>query len=64
MSVYNTNVPYFGEKDGKESYKVKKRKRKVILNIVDPPSKTDPLGMYTGVPENPYEEPVQDVDDL
>ena len=27
-------------------------------------SKTDPLGSYTGVPENPYEEPVQDADDL
>lgn len=25
---------------------------------------TDPQGMYTGVPENPYEEPVQDADDL
>lgn len=27
-------------------------------------SETDPLGSYTGVPENPYEEPVQDADDL
>lgn len=25
---------------------------------------TDPQGMYTGVPENPYEQPVQDADDL
>lgn len=25
---------------------------------------TDPQGMYTGVPEDPYEEPVQDADDL
>lgn len=25
---------------------------------------TDPNGSYTGVPENPYEKPVQDVDDL
>ncbi len=25
---------------------------------------TDPLGSYTGVPEDPYEEPVQDADDL
>ncbi len=24
----------------------------------------DPLGMYTGVPEEPYEVPVQDADDL
>lgn len=27
-------------------------------------SKTDPLGSYTGTPENPWEEPVQDADDL
>ncbi len=24
----------------------------------------DPLGMYTGVPSDPYSKPVQDVDDL
>ena len=28
------------------------------------PSNTDPLGMYTGNPERPYEIPVQDADDL
>ena len=28
------------------------------------PSNTDPLGMYTGNPERPYEVPVQDADDL
>ncbi|MBP1542798.1 MAG: hypothetical protein J6A16_01770 [Oscillospiraceae bacterium] len=27
-------------------------------------SDTDPQGMYTGVPEDPYEKPVQDADDL
>ena len=27
-------------------------------------SATDPQGMYTGVPEDPYEQPVQDADDL
>ena len=26
--------------------------------------KTDPQGSYTGVPENPKEQPVQDADDL
>lgn len=25
---------------------------------------TDPLGSYTGVPEDKYEKPVQDADDL
>ncbi len=28
------------------------------------PSITDPLGMYTGMPADPYELPIQDVDDL
>jgi len=28
------------------------------------PSDTDPLGMWTGVPEDPFETPVQDADDL
>ena len=27
-------------------------------------SKTDPLGSYTGVPENPTDPPQQDADDL
>ncbi len=27
-------------------------------------TETDPQGMYTGVPENPYEQPIQDADDL
>ncbi len=27
-------------------------------------SMTDPQGMYTGVPDDPYEVPVQDADDL
>ena len=31
--------------------------------VVDP-SNTDPNGMYTGVPREPYEKPVQDADDL
>ncbi len=28
------------------------------------PSATDPLGSWTGIPENPEELPVQDADDL
>ena len=31
--------------------------------VVDP-SNTDPNGMYTGVPHEPWERPVQDADDL
>lgn len=36
-----------------------KRKSKKPEKIV-----TDPQGSYTGRPENPYEKPVQDADDL
>ncbi len=64
MSIEKRNVPYSNENDTRETYKVKKRKQKILLNIVDAPSPADPLGMYTGIPENPYEEPVQDADDL
>ena len=63
---YN-NTPYSNMQDSKFDFK--KKKRKVYINIIDGvgydgTSKTDPLGMYTGVPENPYDEPVQDADDL
>lgn len=63
---YN-NTPYNNSQDSKYSFR--KKKQKVYLNIIDGieydgKSPTDPLGMYTGVPEDPYEEPVQDADDL
>ena len=45
-------------------YNFKKKKQKVYLNIVDGKSFTDPLGMYTGVPMDEYDEPIQDADDL
>lgn len=38
---------------------MKDEKRKLLRN-----EETDPQGMYTGVPEDPWEEPVQDADDL
>ena len=38
-------------------------KRKKIIWSPEP-SHTDPQGSYTGVPWEPEEEPVQDVDDL
>ena len=28
------------------------------------PPVTDPMGSYTGIPEDPFETPVQDADDL
>lgn len=44
------------ENKGSKAEKIKKS------SLCSP--KTDPQGMYTGVPENPYEKPVQDADDL
>lgn len=34
------------------------------VDLEDGVSVCDPLGMYTGVPEERYEKPVQDADDL
>lgn len=67
-----SNIPYYNNVNDKAKYDFKKHKRKVFLNIIDDKSGatyngksfTDPLGMYTGVPEDPHEKPVQDVDDL
>lgn len=57
-----------------EKYKCKKKTRHIRLNIIDSrvgqnspewtASTSDPLGSYTGVPENRFERPVQDADDL
>lgn len=38
---------------------LEKIRAKLVMN-----AKNDPLGSYTGVPEDPFEEPVQDADDL
>ncbi len=45
----------------KNSDKPKPAKVKDISLVSE---ETDPQGMYTGVPEELYEEPVQDADDL
>lgn len=50
----------------------KKNTKKQITEVTWPvgpdgtfgPAATDPLGMYTGNPEERYEIPVQDADDL
>lgn len=49
--------------------KATEKKKREIMNKVEEvidttPSKTDPLGSYTGLPVNPNEKPVQDADDL
>ena len=47
--------------DAKKKRKIMNKVEEVIDNT---PSKTDPLGSYTGLPVNPDERPVQDADDL
>lgn len=42
----------------------KKTKKNVKSVRVSGEIKSDVQGSYTGVPENPYEKPVQDADDL
>lgn len=37
---------------------------KVVVDPTMPSPKTDPQGMYTGVPFDPTEKPIQDADDL
>lgn len=48
-----------------EKKKEKKRNKYYVGDepLFEQPA-TDPQGMYTGVPIDPYEIPVQDVDDL
>lgn len=45
-----------------EEHKIKNRAVRAIIDQIA--SKTDPLGSYTGRPEQPGETPVQDADDL
>ena len=42
----------------------KKMSRKLKWLLDREPSKTDPLGSYTGLPEDEEDTPVQDADDL
>jgi len=42
----------------------KKQETPVQEEISERQSSTDPMGSWTGIPANPYEEPVQDADDL
>ena len=66
--MQKTNTPYFNDNQHENKYNFKKSKKKIYLNIVDSldnsPSDTDPLGMYTGVPQDKYDVPIQDADDL
>lgn len=42
----------------------KKPKPYKVADIELSSPQTDPQGMYTGIPADPYDEPVQDADDL
>lgn len=44
--------------------KIQRINRRLAGLMSTAPSETDPQGMYTGVPDDPYEKPVQDADDL
>ena len=51
----------------KEKSKQKDRTRvefSMKSNSIDDRIDTDPYGSYTGVPDDPYDMPVQDADDL
>jgi hypothetical protein len=61
---------YFGMITRKGGIFMKKRRDPILLQESGmvyqqgSPTAVDPLGSYTGVPENPWETPVQDADDL
>ena len=42
----------------------KQEPKKKTDDIYVSPSMCDPLGSYTGIPENKYDVPIQDADDL
>ena len=41
-----------------------KKAQEIVKEYITGNDKTDPNGSWTGRPENPYEKPVQDADDL
>ncbi|MGN0486718.1 MAG: hypothetical protein ACI4GB_05740 [Acutalibacteraceae bacterium] len=50
--------------DKREIAKKKKRAVKAVKRVGKGNIKSDVQGSYTGVPENPADRPIQDVDDL
>lgn len=50
--------------DKKENKKSKAKKLKAVRSTGKKAIKSDVQGSYTGVPDEPYERPVQDADDL
>ena len=50
--------------DKKKKDEIEKKQVCPRQKISNPPSDTDPLGSYTGVPADPGDIPTQDADDL
>ena len=50
--------------DNVESYKFIRKNEDIPVSRCDEEISSDVLGSYTGVPENKYEKPIQDADDL
>lgn len=50
--------------DKKESKKSTGRKVKSVRSTGKKAIKSDVQGSYTGIPDEPYERPIQDADDL
>ena len=50
--------------DNKDKKKIIRRKVKNIRTNGEKKIKSDVQGSYTGVPDDPYERPIQDADDL
>ncbi|MBQ2756707.1 MAG: hypothetical protein IJF27_08540 [Oscillospiraceae bacterium] len=48
----------------KQDAKRKKPTKKAMDTLETSAAKTDPMGSYTGKPQNEKEQPVQDADDL
>jgi hypothetical protein len=55
------------QKKGSENMEQKKDRWSVVPPLMRSnffPPIADPMGSYTGIPEDPFETPVQDADDL
>ncbi len=50
--------------DNKKNHSRPKKKVKSVRIAGQEPIKSDVQGSYTGIPDEPYERPIQDADDL
>ena len=68
ISVILVKTSEKATKEGLNMKKKSKHNKNEITNMqsrdIDPMIDTDPLGSWTGVPDDPMEKPIQDADDL